>query len=66
MDDEHSKDIKIEAKRLFHIGLYFGVNSNEMRLQMLERLVIWRKRMREILNCVRERMVCNDCLPIQY
>jgi hypothetical protein len=32
--------VRIEAERLFHIGLNLGVTSNEERLQTLERMVI--------------------------
>ncbi|MCI03697.1 hypothetical protein A2U01_0024737, partial [Trifolium medium] len=38
--NEDNKFVRIEAERLFHIGLNLGVSSNEERLQTLDRMVI--------------------------
>jgi hypothetical protein len=35
----HSRQIRIEAERLFHIGLNLGITSNEDRLLTLDRMV---------------------------
>jgi hypothetical protein len=37
--DDHGRQIRIEAERLFHIGLNLGITSNEERLTTLERMV---------------------------
>ncbi|GAU51424.1 hypothetical protein TSUD_413320 [Trifolium subterraneum] len=39
MMDDHAREIRLEAERLFYIGLNLGVNSNEERFQMLDRMV---------------------------
>jgi hypothetical protein len=38
-NEGHSRQIRIEAERLFHIGLNLGITSNEDRLSTLDRMV---------------------------
>jgi hypothetical protein len=37
--DGNMREIRVEAERLFHIGLNLGITSNEERLDMLDRMV---------------------------
>jgi hypothetical protein len=37
--DENAREIRVEAERLFHIGMNLGITSNEERLGVLERMV---------------------------
>jgi hypothetical protein len=37
--DEKLRTIRVEAERLFHIGLNLGITSNEERLGILDRMV---------------------------
>ncbi|KAK2359679.1 zinc finger CCCH domain-containing protein [Trifolium repens] len=38
-NEGHSRQIRVEAERLFHIGLNLGITSNEDRLLTLDRMV---------------------------
>ncbi|WJX31916.1 hypothetical protein P8452_20303 [Trifolium repens] len=38
-NEVHTREIRIEAERLFHIGLNLGITSNEERLRTLDRMV---------------------------
>jgi hypothetical protein len=37
--NEKLRNIRVEAERLFHIGLNLGITSNEERLGILDRMV---------------------------
>jgi hypothetical protein len=37
--DDNLRTIRVEAERLFHIGLNLGITSNEERLDILDRMV---------------------------
>ncbi|MCH95638.1 hypothetical protein A2U01_0016618, partial [Trifolium medium] len=52
-DDDHMKEVRLEAERLFHIGLNLGVSSNEERLLTLDRMVDLEMRDEKIFEEVR-------------
>jgi hypothetical protein len=37
--DDNTRGIRVEAERLFHIGLNLGITSNEERLGILDRMI---------------------------